>query len=107
MPRRFTRPYPPEFRAEAIRLVREAHVPISDAARDLGISGDSIRGWIKQADLDAGVRKDGLTTEERAELNRLRRENRVLREEREILKKAVRPSGCDDRLRPPSTPRHS
>jgi transposase len=101
VPRRFTRPYPPEFRAEAIRLVREAHVPISDAARDLGISGDSIRGWIKQADLDAGVRKDGLTTEERAELNRLRRENRVLREEREILKKP-RPSSPGRRARPGS-----
>jgi transposase-like protein len=53
----------------------------------LGISCESLRHWLKQADLDAGRRTDGLTTEEREEIRRLRRENRVLREEREILKK--------------------
>ena len=54
-------------------------------AADLGISTETLRQWLKQADLDAGVRRDGLTTSEREELARLRRENRILREEREIL----------------------
>ncbi len=89
MPRRYTSPYPPDFRTEAVRLIREGKQPIARVAKDLGISGESIRHWIKQADLDAGRRADGLTTEERHELVRLRRENRLLREEREILKKAA------------------
>ncbi len=89
MPRRYTSPYPPEFRTEAVRLVREGSRPISLVAKDLGVSDESIRHWVKQADLDDGRRRDGLTTEERQELVRLRRENRILREEREILKKAA------------------
>ena len=82
-------PYPPEFRAEAIRLVRSGDRSVSEIAKDLGVSAQSLRNWVRQADLDEGHRHDGLTTEERAELTRLRRENRVLREEREILKKAA------------------
>lgn len=89
MPRKFTSPYPPEFRAEAIRLVREGGRSVNGAAKDLGISNESLRNWLKQADLDSGRRKDGLTTEERQELVRLRRENRSLREDKEILKKAA------------------
>jgi transposase len=58
-------------------------------SRQFEVSSQSIRNWVRQADLDAGRRTDGLTTEEREELNRLRRENRGLREEREILKKAA------------------
>ena len=81
--------YPPEFREEAVRLVREGGKTLAQVARDLGIADQSLRNWAKQADLDTGRRTDGLTTEERAELRRLRRENRVLREEREILKKAA------------------
>jgi transposase len=82
-------PYPREFREEAVRLARESGKPIAQIARDLGVAYESLRQWLKQADLDAGRRTDGLTTEERDELRRLRRENRVLREEREILKKAA------------------
>ena len=89
MPRKFTNPYPPEFRAEAIRLVREGGRSVNGAAKDLGISNESLRNWLKQADLDSGRRKDGLTSEERQELVRLRRENRSLREDKEILKKAA------------------
>lgn len=85
------RPYPPEFRAEAVRLLREMRAqgkPLSQIAEDLGVSTESLRRWRIQAEIDAGER-EGLTTEEREELQRLRRENRVLREEREILKKAA------------------
>lgn len=82
-------PYPREFREEAVRLARDSGKPLSQIARDLGVSYESLRQWIKQVDLDAGRRADGLTTEEREELRRLRRENRLLRDEREILKKAT------------------
>jgi len=70
-----------------VRLVRESGKSIGQIAKDLGIADQSLRNWVRQADLDTGRRTDGLTTEERDELRRLRRENRVLREEREILKK--------------------
>ena len=89
MPRKFTPVYPPEFRAEAVRLVRDGGRQISAAAKDLGVSAESLRHWVKQDGLDSGLRKDGLTTEERKELVRLRRENRDLREDRDILKKAA------------------
>lgn len=84
-----TRPaYSREFRAEAVRLVRDNGIPMSTVARDLGVSVESIRTWIRRQEIDSGKR-DGLTTTEREELVRLRRENRLLREEREILKKAT------------------
>lgn len=82
-------PYPPEFRAEAVRLYRSSDKSLKQVSDDLGISSESLRAWLKQTDLDTGVRTDGLTTEEREELRKLRRENRVLKEEREILKKAA------------------
>ena len=82
-------PYPPEFRTEAVRLVRSGERTPERLARDLGCSAQAIRNWVKQADLDEGRRSDGLTTAEREELSRLRREVRVLREEREILRKAA------------------
>jgi transposase len=82
-------PYPPEFRAEAARLAQSKQQPVAQTARDLGVSSEALRHWIKQAELDQGLRTDGLTTAEREELTRLRRENRILKEEREILKKAA------------------
>ena len=81
-------PYPAAFRAEAVQLVRGGGRSLTQAAKDLGIHHETLRAWVKQAEVDAG-RRDGLTTEERAELARLRRENRVLQEEREILKEAA------------------
>ena len=81
-------PYPPEFRREAIELVRLSGKSIKQVADDLGISDMTLRNWVKQADVDAGKR-EGLTSEEREELRQLRRENRTLRMEREILKKAA------------------
>lgn len=81
-------PYPPEYRRRIIELARAGR-SISELARQFEPTANSIREWVKQAELDNGKRSDGLTTEEREELNRLRRENRVLREEKEILKKAA------------------
>jgi transposase len=82
-------PYDPEFRTRAIELVRTRGLPRAQVARDLGINVDTLRLWVKQAEIDAG-RRDGLTSDDRTELARLRREVRILREEREILKKAAR-----------------
>lgn len=81
-------PYPPEFRQRLVELVRAGQAP-EDLARKFEPSAQSIRNWVRQADLDEGKRTDGLTTEEREELRQLRREVRTLREEREILKKAA------------------
>ena len=81
-------PYPPEFRAEAIRLVKTSGDPLRQIAKDLGVSDQTLRNWVKQDDVDAG-RKSGLTSDERSRLRELERENRKLREEREILRKAA------------------
>jgi transposase-like protein len=100
-----TRPrYAPEFKAEAIALVRRVTAgggggggggrggggagPLTRVAHDLGVSVETLRAWVKQDDVDGG-RRDGLTTEEREELRRLRRENRLLKMERDVLKKAA------------------
>ena len=86
MPR--TRPlYPPEFKAEAVKLARSSEKPLSELARDL-VSTGTLRNWLKQQQIDAGKR-DGLTTDEREELRRLRKEDKVLKEEREVLRKAT------------------
>lgn len=81
-------PYPPEFRSEAVRLYRDSGRSLLTVSKDLGISLESLRSWVNQAKIDGGE-KAGLTTEERAELARLRKENRTLRMERDLLKKAA------------------
>ena len=81
-------PYPEEFRRQMVELVRTGRTP-GELAREFEPSANSIRNWVKQADLDEGRRDDGLTTGERDELHQLRREIRRLRQEREILKKAA------------------
>ena len=81
-------PYPPEFRQQMIELARSGRTP-EELAKEFEPSAQTIRNWVAQADLDQGRRNDGLTTEERDELRKLRRDNRRLREEREILKKAA------------------
>ena len=82
------RPYPPEFRQRIVELVRKGRTP-EELGRQFEPSAQCIRNWVRQADRDEGRRQDGLTTAEQEELHRLRRENRALREEREILKKAA------------------
>src|SRR3954468_20218219 len=84
------RPYPPEFRAEAVRLARGSDQSIPALAADLGVSSEALRHWLRQGGADAGRGQPGdLTTDERDELRRLQRENHVLKQEREILRKAA------------------
>ena len=83
--RKFTK----EFKADAVELVRNSDKSIAQIARDLGLVENSLRKWVKQAEIDAAGGQEGaLTTEERVELAALRRENRQLRMERDFLKKA-------------------
>lgn len=81
-------PYEPEFRRRIVELARSGR-KLSSLAKEFGCTEQSIRNWVTQADRDEGVRKDGFTTEEKAEISRLRRENARLKEERDILKRAT------------------
>ena len=81
-------PHPPEFRRRAIELARERTKPFAHVATDLGISESCLRNWVTQADIDEG-RREGLTSAERDELTKLRREVRVLKMERDILSRAA------------------
>ena len=83
-----TPPYSKEFRAEAVRLLRSSGRSVPQLARELGCSPQSLRNWARQLDVDDG-KAEGLSSDEREELRRLRRELRVVIEEREILKKAA------------------
>jgi transposase len=87
-PRRRQRVYPPEFRQQLIELVRAGRTP-EELSREFEPSAQTIRNWVVQADRDRGVRSDGLTSAEREELGRLRRQVRQLKVERDILGKAA------------------
>src|SRR3974377_1790056 len=82
------RSFTKEFKAEVVALVRQPGNSVASVARDLDLTETAVRAWVKQGDVDDG-RRDGLTTAERDEVARLRKENRVLREERDILKRAT------------------
>jgi transposase len=86
--KRSRRSFTKEFKAEVVELVRQDGNTAASVARDLDLTETAVRDWVRQADIDDGGR-EGLTTSEREELARLRRENRVLREERDILKRAT------------------
>ena len=85
---RSRKPYPPEFRQQMVELVRAGRTP-EELSREFEPTAQSITNWVAQADRDGGRRQDGLTTAEREEMVRLRRENRQLKLEREILSKAA------------------
>jgi transposase len=87
-PRR-RRSFTPEFKAEVVALVRQPGRTAGGVARDLDLTETAVREWVKQAERDEGVRADGMTTAERAEMAQLRKELREAREERDILKRAV------------------
>lgn len=80
--------YPEEFRQRAVSLVRDEGRPVAQVARELGIAESGLRRWLARYAIDSGA-KPGLTSDERAELTRLRRENRVLRMERDLLSRAT------------------
>ena len=88
MARKHAHSYPLEFRQKVIDLAHAGRRP-DDLAKEFGLSAQTVRNWIKQWDVDAGRRSDGMTTAERDELTKLRRENKQLKTEREILSKAA------------------
>ena len=87
-PRR-SRSFTPQFKAEIVDACRRGDRSIGGVAKDFDLTETAVREWVRQADLDAGARNDGLTSAERDELSQLRRENRRLREDVEILRRAT------------------
>jgi transposase len=84
MPKKF----PPEFTRDVVAVARRGDLTVNEVAADFDVAPESVRRWMRQADIDAGIR-DGLTTAEQAEMVRLRRENRRLEMENEILRRAA------------------
>lgn len=83
------RSFTPEFKAEIVELCQRGDRTLRQVSQDFDLTETAVREWVKQADLDTGVRADGLTTDERAELAQLRKENRRLREDVDVLKRAT------------------
>ena len=83
------RSFTPEFKAEIVELCQRGDRSVGQVAKDFDLTETAVRAWVQQAELDAGTRDDGMTTAERDELAQLRRENRRLREDVEILKRAT------------------
>lgn len=81
-------PFPPEFRAEAVKLMADSDRPLARLSKDLQVSEQTLRTWRRQSQIDSGAR-DGVSSDQAEELRRLRRENRTLQMEREVLKKAA------------------
>ena len=88
MPQRYQRPYPPEFRREAVELYRRSGKSIVQVATEIGVAPESLRKWSLRHEVDVGAR-EGLTSDERARLAELERENQRLRMERDLLKRAA------------------
>lgn len=86
---RSRRSFTPEFKAEIVECCQRGDRTVGQVARDFDLTETAVREWVKQAERDAGVRSDGLTSSEREELAALRRENRRLREDVDILKRAT------------------
>lgn len=95
-------PYPPEFRRQIIELVRAGRTP-EELAEEFEPTAQTIRNWVAQADRDEGRHTNGLSSTEREELQRLRRENKILRQEKEILKKAAAWFARESSSLPPDT----
>jgi transposase len=86
---RARRSFAPEFKAEIVAVCRQGDRTVAQVAKDFDLTETAVRLWLKQAEIDAGDRSDGLTSDEKAELAALRRENRRLKEDVEILKRAT------------------
>jgi transposase len=82
-------PFPPEFRQRAVELARQGEIPVSKIAKDLGISDSCLRNWVHQADAEDGKNPGQLTGVEKKELAELRRRNKQLEVENDILKRAA------------------
>ncbi|MFF0372724.1 transposase [Micromonospora sp. NPDC005087] len=83
------RSFTPEFKAEIVELCQRGDRTLRQVSQDFDLTETAVREWVKQAELDTGVRADGLMTDERAELAQLRKENRRLREDVDVLKRAT------------------
>src|SRR4051794_19576488 len=83
------RSFTPEFKAEIVELCQRGDRAVGQIAKDFDLTETAVRAWVKQAELDAGTRTDGLTSDERAELARLRSENRRLQQDVDLVKRAT------------------